>query len=179
MSGLDETIDLVAFGNNAGQGLPLAEALPSPLRTTRGVVVYGSSLPERPAYEAAGYGRFCPRGNLVAYLVEAAEAAGRPAGARVYQHDRAQRAELSHAMARSGDGEEMTAFRFREPSLLGLFAQDLWRRWRLGSVYRAAGAPRHRRQLTAVQRLDRRERPRRPHRVGSGSGACGGDGVEP
>ena len=80
LSGLDETIDLVAFGNNAGQGLPLAEALPAPLRATRGVVVYGSSLPERAAYEAAGYRRFCPRGDLVAHLAEAAEAAGhRPA----------------------------------------------------------------------------------------------------
>ena len=78
LSGLDETIDLVAFGNNAGQGLPFAEALPAPLRAMRGVVVYGSSLPERPAYEAAGYGRFCPRGDLVAHLNEAAKATGRP-----------------------------------------------------------------------------------------------------
>ncbi len=78
LSGLDETIDLVALGNNAGQGLPLAEALPAPLRATRGVVVYANSLPERPAYEAAGYGRFCPRGDLVAHLNEAADAAGRP-----------------------------------------------------------------------------------------------------
>ena len=77
LSGLDETIDLVAFGNNAGQGLPLAESLPAPLRATRGFVVYGSSLPERPAYERAGYGRFCPRGDLVAHIAKAAEAAGR------------------------------------------------------------------------------------------------------
>ena len=78
LSGLDETIDLVAFGNNAGQGLPLAEALPTPLRGPRGVVVYGSSLPERAAYEAAGYGHFCPRGELLAHLNDAAAAAGRP-----------------------------------------------------------------------------------------------------
>ena len=78
LSGIDEAIDLIAFGNNAGQGLPLAEALPEPLRATRGVVVYGSSLPERADYEAAGYRRFCPRGNLVAHLAEAAEAAVRP-----------------------------------------------------------------------------------------------------
>ena len=78
LSGLDETIDLVAFGNNAGQGLPLADALPAPLRGMRGVIVYGSSLPERPAYEAAGYGRFCPRSDLVAHLNEAAKATGRP-----------------------------------------------------------------------------------------------------
>jgi len=78
LSGLDETIDLVAFGNNAGQGLPLAKSLPAPLRATCGVVVYGSSLPERADYEAAGYRRFCRRGDLIAHLAEASEAAGRP-----------------------------------------------------------------------------------------------------
>ncbi len=77
LSSLDETIDLVAFGNNAGQGLPLAKALPAPLRAKCGVVVYGSSLPERPAYEAAGYQHFCPRSDLIAYLTDAAEAVGR------------------------------------------------------------------------------------------------------
>jgi hypothetical protein len=78
LSGLDETIDLVAFGNNAGQGLPFAEALPAPLRAMRGVVVYGNSLPERAAYEAVGYGRFCPRSELLAHLAAAAAAASRP-----------------------------------------------------------------------------------------------------
>jgi len=78
LSGLDETIDLIAFGNNAGQGVALAEALPAPLRAMRGVVVYGTSLPERAAYEAAGYRRFCARGDLVAHLTDAARAAGRP-----------------------------------------------------------------------------------------------------
>ena len=78
LGGLDESIDLVAFGNNAGQGLTLAKALPVALRAERGVVVYGSALPERPAYEAAGYGHFCARGDLIARIAEAAEAAGRP-----------------------------------------------------------------------------------------------------
>ncbi len=78
LSGLDETVDVVAFGNNAGQGLPLAEALPAPLRETRGIVVYGNSLPERGSYEALGYRRFVPRRDLVARLAVAAEAAGRP-----------------------------------------------------------------------------------------------------
>jgi hypothetical protein len=78
LSGLDESIDLVAFGNNAGQGLPLANALPVPLRAERGVIVYGSTLPEHPAYEAAGYGHFCARGDLIAVIAEAAESAGRP-----------------------------------------------------------------------------------------------------
>lgn len=48
-----------------------------PLRARRGVVVYGHALPERPAYEAAGYGHFCARGDLIAYIAEAAETVGR------------------------------------------------------------------------------------------------------
>ena len=78
LSGFDETIDLVAFGNNAGQGLPLAKALPTPLRAEKGVITYGSSLPERPAYEALGYGQFCLRNDLAEFLIDAAQAAGRP-----------------------------------------------------------------------------------------------------
>jgi len=69
---LDDKIDLVAVGNNAGQGLPLALAVPAPLRGKNGVIVYGSSLPERPAYEAAGYRQFTPRGDLIGLAVEAA-----------------------------------------------------------------------------------------------------------
>ena len=78
LGGLDETVDRIVFGNNAEQGLPLAEALPASLRATRGIVTYGESLPERASYEALGYRRFYPRRDLVAYLAGAAEAAGRP-----------------------------------------------------------------------------------------------------
>ena len=77
LGGLDETIDLVALGNNAGQGLRLADAVPAALRA-RGIVTYGESLPERGSYEAMGYGRFCPRGDLAAELASAADAAERP-----------------------------------------------------------------------------------------------------
>ena len=78
LSSLDETIDLVAIGNNAGQGIPLAGAMPASHRAPRGIVVYGSSLPERPAYEAMGYRQYRPRGDLLAHVAIAAEAAGRP-----------------------------------------------------------------------------------------------------
>ncbi len=77
LGGLDETIDLVAVGNNAGQGLRLADAVPAALRAARGIVTYGESLPERGSYEAMGYGRFCPRRDLAAELASAAEAAKR------------------------------------------------------------------------------------------------------
>ena len=78
LSRLDESVDLVAFGNNAGQGLPLAEALPAPLRAARGIVAYGDSLPERGSYAELGYRRFVPRRDFVAQILPAAEAARRP-----------------------------------------------------------------------------------------------------
>lgn len=73
---LDDRIDLIAFGNNAAQGYPLAAALPEALRP-RGVIVYGRSLPEQAEYETLGYSRFCPRTGLLSEI--AAAAAGRPA----------------------------------------------------------------------------------------------------
>ena len=74
---LDDGIDMVAFGNNAAQGLPLALALPAARRRAMGVVIYGRSLPEQAQYEAAGYTRFCSRTDLPAVIAEAARAAGR------------------------------------------------------------------------------------------------------
>ena len=78
LGGLDETVDRVVFGNNAGQGLSLAEALPAPLRAARGVVTYAASLPERESYEGLGYRQFIPRPDLIARLAIAAEATERP-----------------------------------------------------------------------------------------------------
>ena len=78
LESLDETVDIVVLGNNAGQGLPLAAAMPVSLRAARGIVTYGESLPERSSYEILGFRQFCPRRDLVAYLAGAAEAAGRP-----------------------------------------------------------------------------------------------------
>jgi len=77
LGAVDSAIDLVAFGNNAGQGLPLARALPQVLRAAHGVVIYGSSLPEQPAYEAAGYRRFCARKDLLSVVAPLAARAGR------------------------------------------------------------------------------------------------------
>ena len=77
LAGLDGTVDLVAFGNNAAQGMPLAAALPAPLRASRGAVMYGRTLPEQGDYAALGYARFCPRSGLLALIADAA--AGRPA----------------------------------------------------------------------------------------------------
>ncbi|MFT5538711.1 MAG: hypothetical protein ACI82H_000224 [Alphaproteobacteria bacterium] len=75
---IDDGIDVVAFGNNAGQGVPLAEALPAQLRPTCGAIIFGRSLPEHPTYVGMGYKNFCPRDDLLMHLVEAAKATGRP-----------------------------------------------------------------------------------------------------
>lgn len=76
LAGLNKGVGLVAFGNNAGQGLPLAHSLPAALRGPKGVVMYGSSLPEQAEYEAASFARFCPRDRLLDVVADAAGAAG-------------------------------------------------------------------------------------------------------
>jgi len=74
---LDAMVDLVAFGNNAGKGMPLADALPVSLRAERGTIIYGKSLPEQSAYEAGGYRRFCTRDDLLSVVMPLAMLAGR------------------------------------------------------------------------------------------------------
>ncbi len=77
LQAIDAAVDLVAFGNNAGQGLPLAQAMPATLRAEHGAIIYGRSLPEQPVYEAAGYRRFCARDDLLSVVAPLAELAGR------------------------------------------------------------------------------------------------------
>ena len=74
---LDASVDMVVIGNNAGQGLPLANALPVALRAEHGAIIYGTSLPEQPIYEEAGYRRFCARDDLLSVVAPLAEKAGR------------------------------------------------------------------------------------------------------
>ena len=78
LEGIGEAVDLIAFGNNAGQGMPLAQALPERLRSDHGAIIYGSSLPEQAVYEAAGYRQFCARADLLSLVSPLAAAAGRP-----------------------------------------------------------------------------------------------------
>ena len=62
---LDNSIDLIAIGNNASQGLPLAKALPSTLRINNAAIIYGTSLPEQSLYSGLGYQNFWPREKLI------------------------------------------------------------------------------------------------------------------
>ena len=65
MAHLNNSIDLVAIGNNASQGLPLARALPTTLRKNNAAIIYGASLPEHSIYQGLGYQNFWPREKLI------------------------------------------------------------------------------------------------------------------
>jgi hypothetical protein len=75
---LGEAVDYVLFGNNAGQGVPLAEGLPRRLIADRAAIMYANSLPQRSAYENLGYRGFFPREQAAARLLELAKVEGRP-----------------------------------------------------------------------------------------------------
>jgi hypothetical protein len=74
---VDESIDYILFGNNAGQGLPLAQSLPPKLIADRAAIIYANSLPEIELYQKLGYRAFLPRRKAVSQLLEMAHKAGR------------------------------------------------------------------------------------------------------
>jgi hypothetical protein len=78
VAAIDDSVDYVIFGNNAGQGLPLAKSLRSDLIAERAAVIYASSLPEIDAYKRLGYRAFFPRSETAARLIRLAETARRP-----------------------------------------------------------------------------------------------------
>ena len=71
-------LDFVIIGNNAGQGLPLAQAVPQTLRPAQSAVIYASSLPGQSAYQQLGYQSFISRREIVAQLLSLAKQAERP-----------------------------------------------------------------------------------------------------
>ena len=75
---LAKAVDYVIIGNNSGQGLPLAQAVPQELRATRSGIIYARSLPEQNAYEQLGYDNFFRRYETSPRLLAAADAQGRP-----------------------------------------------------------------------------------------------------
>jgi len=75
---LDGAPDYVLFGNNAGQGLPLAQSLAPSMIRERAAIIYASSLPERSAYERLGYRVYFRRSEATGRLLESAKIAGRP-----------------------------------------------------------------------------------------------------
>lgn len=77
---LESAVDYVLFGNNAGQGLPLAPCLPSNMIENRAAIIYANSLPEKSAYERLGYRAFFRRSEAVGRLLDLAKSADRPLG---------------------------------------------------------------------------------------------------
>ncbi len=75
---LDDSVDFVLFGNNASQGLPLAQNLPKNLISDHAGIIYGESLPEIKEYEKLGYRTFFRRDKAVSRLLELAQKASRP-----------------------------------------------------------------------------------------------------
>jgi hypothetical protein len=74
----DDSVDYFLFGNNAGQGFPLAQSLPSNLIANRAAIIYANNLPERSAYAKLGYRTFFRRSEAVSHLLELAKNASRP-----------------------------------------------------------------------------------------------------
>ncbi|MGH7795879.1 MAG: hypothetical protein ACREQ2_13480 [Candidatus Binatia bacterium] len=75
---LDDGVDYVLFGNNAGQGLPLARSLAPSMTGNRAAIIYANSLPEKSAYDRLGYKAYFRRSHAVARLLDLAKTAGRP-----------------------------------------------------------------------------------------------------
>jgi hypothetical protein len=73
-----DAVDYVLFGNNAGQGLPLAQSLAPKLIGDHAAVIYANSLPEKSAYESLGYRAFFRRSEAVTRLLEIAKNTGKP-----------------------------------------------------------------------------------------------------
>ena len=71
-------LDCVVIGNNAGQGVPLAQAVPQALRPDRSAIIYASSLPEQSVYEHLGYRTFFRRRETAPRLLALTKEAGRP-----------------------------------------------------------------------------------------------------
>jgi len=78
LKALEGSVDYVLFGNNAGQGLPLAQSLAAGLIGEHAAIIYANSLPEKSAYERLGYHVFFPRREAVGRLLALAKTAGKP-----------------------------------------------------------------------------------------------------
>ena len=93
MRGLAELggrVGCVVFGNNAGQGLPLAQSLAPSLISERAAIIYAQSLPEQSAYEQLGYRTFFRRSETASRLLALAKKAAQPLSlcfVNTIQHD--------------------------------------------------------------------------------------------
>lgn len=75
---LGNSVDYMLFGNNAGQGFPLAQSLPRDLVADHAAIIYAKSLPQMSGYQNMGYRNFFPRSDATAGLFELAKKSHRP-----------------------------------------------------------------------------------------------------
>jgi hypothetical protein len=75
---LGESVDYIIFGNNAGQGLPLAQSLSSNLMADRAAVIYAEILPQMSRYQQLGFRNFFRRSEAAERLVDLATKSQRP-----------------------------------------------------------------------------------------------------
>ena len=75
---LSQSVDFILFGNNAGQGLPLAQSLPKHLIPDHAAIIYAQNLPQLNVYQNVGYRTFFRRSEAAAHLLELAKESGRP-----------------------------------------------------------------------------------------------------
>jgi hypothetical protein len=75
---LGESVDYIIFGNNAGQGLPLAQSLSSNLMADRAAIIYAESLPQMSRYQQIGFRNFFRRSEAAERLIDLAIKTQRP-----------------------------------------------------------------------------------------------------
>ena len=75
---LAAAVDYIVFGNNAGQGFPLAQSLPRSLIADNAAIVYAESLPQMSRYQKIGFRNFFRRSQATERLVELATKTQRP-----------------------------------------------------------------------------------------------------
>ena len=75
---LAESVDFIVVGNNAGQGLPLAQSLPPNVIAEHAAVVYAESLTQMSRYQNIGFRNFFRRSEAAGRLVDLATKSQRP-----------------------------------------------------------------------------------------------------
>jgi hypothetical protein len=75
---LGNSVDYTLFGNNAGQGFPLAQSLPKERLADHAAVIYAESLPQMSEYQNIGFRNFFRRSEATLRLAELAAKSKRP-----------------------------------------------------------------------------------------------------
>jgi hypothetical protein len=73
-----DSVDFIVFGNNAGQGFPLAQSLPSNLIDDHAAIIYAEILPQMSRYQKIGFRNFFHRNEVTERLVDLATRSQRP-----------------------------------------------------------------------------------------------------